>query len=307
MVKYIISHKNPDTDTICSSIVYSNYLNSENIEAVPIKLGNLNNETKFILEKFGFEIPITKLSLDENSEVILVDHNEETQSIDDLEKLKIVGIIDHHKFKLKTSEPLMIRAEVLGSTCSILSKIFFENGYDLSKNEASILIAAILSDTLFFRSPTTTNDDKLIVDRLNKVAKIPDLENFSLEMFEAKSDLGDISTEDLIKLDYKVFDFNGKKFGISVMETTNPNYGLSRKDEIIAKLKEIKKRENLDGILFSIVDILNEVNSTLFSDDFEKEVLFKVFKVKGEDNFVDLGNRVSRKKQLVPFLEKYFE
>lgn len=307
MVKYIVSHKNPDTDTICASIVYCNFLKQKGFDSKPVRIGDLNNETKFVLEKFKVKSPEMYKILPKESEIILVDHNEIEQSIDNFSELNVVGIIDHHKFKLETSQPLFIRAEPLGSTCSIIAKMIFESGIEPSKEEASLLLSAIISDTLYFRSPTTTKEDRDLVEKLNKIAQIKDLESYSLDMFNAKSDLGDIPVENLIKLDYKIFDFNGKKFGIGFMETTNPNYGLSKKDKIVEKMKEIKIKENLSGILFSIVDILNELNLTLFTDNFEKEILLKVFNAKIEDDIANLGSRVSRKKQVVPLLEEYFK
>lgn len=305
MVKYLISHKNPDTDAICSSIVYSELLSEKGIENKAIKLGNINNETAFILSKFNFKEPQTTTSLEDGSEVILMDHNEAKQSINNIENLIISQIIDHHKFAIQTGNPLFIRAEPIGSTCSIVAKLFEENKIELTKELASLLVSGIISDTLYFRSPTTTNEDKEIVQRLNKIAQIDDLEAYSLEMFNAKSDLGDIDVEELIKLDYKVFEFAGKNYGIGVMETTSPQYGLDRKDEIIPKLKEIKSKDNLEGIFFSIIDILNEKNTTMFADESDKELLVKIFDAKVEDNLADLGNIVSRKKQVVPQFEKH--
>lgn len=306
VIKYVVSHKSPDTDTICSSIMYSKFLKLKGIESKAIKLGNLNNETKFVLEKFEFEVPETKLELEEGSQIILVDHNEESQSIDNRDKYKIVEVIDHHKFDFSTKEPLKIRAEPIGSTCSIVSKMFFENNLELTQNEASILISAIISDTLYFRSPTTTKEDIELVSKLNEIAKIQDLKEYSLKLFERKSDLGDISIEKIIKMDYKTFNISGRKFGIGVMETTSPDFGISRKKEIISKLNEIKEDDNLDFVFLSIVDILNEENLTLFGDDETGNLLKDVFNAELNANIANLKRVLSRKKQIVPKLEEYF-
>ena len=306
VTKYIIGHKSPDTDTTCSSIVYSNYLNRKNIENKVCKLGELNNETKFILKKFNIKIPETKTELEEGSQIILMDHNEAKQSIDNRDKYKIIQIIDHHKFDFSTKEPLNIRAEAIGSTCSIIAKIFFEENIELTKEEASLLLSSIISDTLYFRSPTTTKEDIELAKKLNEIAKIEDLEKYSLEMFAAKSDLGDMDVEKLIRLDYKEFEFNGKKFGIGVMETTSPQYGIKRKNEIVEKLKEIKKNDKLDGIFLSIIDIINENNQTIFPDEEVGEILKKVYNAKIENNIADLRRTISRKKQIVPKLEEFY-
>jgi len=307
MVKYVIGHKNPDTDSVISAILYSDFLNNKNIEAKAFMLGEANNETRFILEKFGFDMPVVVSTLENESEVVLVDHNEKKQTIDNIDELIIDTIIDHHKFGIITSGPVDIRAEKLGSTASVLAKIFEEQNYTLSKEQAGILISAVISDTLFFRSPTTTDFDKELVNKLNAIAQIEDLEEYSLEMFNAKSDLGDISTEDMIKLDYKEFELGGEKYGIGVFETTNTDFAMDRKLEIIETLQEIKEKDELKGILFSVIDILNEKNTTIISDEYEAEVLRAVFSGKEiESNIFELGSIISRKKQIVPALEKYF-
>jgi manganese-dependent inorganic pyrophosphatase len=306
MVKYIFGHTKPDTDSILSAILYANFLNKKNIEAKAIKLGEINNETKFILEKFNIEIPETIKELEENSEIILVDHNENIHSIKNIEKLNINTIIDHHRFDIRIDMPINIRSEALGSTCSILFKIFKEQNYKISKKEAGLLISGIISDTLYFRSPTSTDEDKQIIEELNQIAKIEDLEKYSLEMFNAKSDLGEMEIEKIIKMDYKEFEFGGEKYGIGVIETTNPDYIFSRKDEFVEALIDIKKKENLKGILVSVIDILNEHNKTIVPDSHEAEILRAVFDGKEiEHNVYSLGPILSRKKQIIPHLEKH--
>ncbi|MEN7982511.1 MAG: manganese-dependent inorganic pyrophosphatase [Nanoarchaeota archaeon] len=307
MVKYIFGHTKPDTDSIISTILYSNFLNKKNIESKAIKLGEINNETKFILEKFGVEVPETFEELAKNSKVILVDHNENIHSIKNIEELNIDSIIDHHRFDFKVDKPLNIRAEKLGATCSILFKIFKEQDYKISKKDAELLISGIISDTLYFRSPTSTDEDKQIVEELNQIAKIKNLEKYSLEIFNAKSDLGEMEIEKIIKMDYKEFEFGGEKYGIGVIETTNPEYIFSRKEEVVEALIQIKKKENLKGILVSVIDILNEHNKTIVADSHEAEILRAVFDGKEiEHNVYSLGPILSRKKQIVPKLEKHF-
>ena len=308
VTKYIISHKSPDTDTICSSIIYSRYLKrKKNMNSVVCKLGELNNETKFVLEKFGFDVPKTCSELEMGSEIILMDHNEEKQSIDNRDKYKIIQIIDHHKMDFSTKEPLFIRAEPIGSTCSIVSKMFFEDKIELKQEEASLLISAIISDTLYFKSPTSTKEDVLLLEKLNKIAKIENMEKFALEMFAKKSDLGDISIEKLVKMDYKEFNLNGNKIGVGVMETTMPDYGLNRKNEISQNLTKIIKNDGLDYAFLSIIDILNEKNYTIVANEKTANILKEIFKGEIEkENIVNLGRILSRKKQIIPKLEEYF-
>lgn len=305
-MRHIVSHKSPDTDSVAGSIVYGNLLNKQGIKAEPVRVGELNKETEYLLNKLKVEAPVLKESLEAGSEVVLIDHNEAGQSINGIEELKVVGVIDHHKFNFTTSNPLFVRAEPLGSSCSIIAKLYAEANVKLEKTEAKLLLAGIISDTLFFRSPTTTEEDRKIVENLNKIAQIESLEDFSLELFDAKSDLGDLSVKEMVKLDYKQFEFNGKNFGIGVMETTNPNFGLDRKDEVIKTLKEIKEKDNLSGIFFSIIDILNEENLSMYADKHDEKLLVELFAATIENGVANLGSLVSRKKQLVPKLQNHF-
>ncbi len=315
-MKYIIGHTNPDTDTICSALVYQNYLEQKGEEVKAYALGHLNNETKFVFKKFNIEEPEHIHEIPKNSEIILLDHNEETQSIQNINDLDIVEIIDHHKIKLETDKPIKILIEPLGSSCSIIAKKYLRNHLEaglpsetpiLSRENASLLIAGIISDTLYFRSPTTTQEDKDITEKLNEIAQIENLETFSLEMFNAKSDLGAINIEELIKLDYKIFDFTeNQKFGIGVMETTNKDFGLNRKEEIKEKLKEIKEKDNLQGVYFSIIDILNEENFTLCADEKDTQLFTELFETENRNGVLYVDNLISRKKQIAPVFQKHF-
>ncbi len=305
-MKYVIGHKNPDTDAICSSVVYQSFLEKTGVESKVYALGTLNRETQFVFNKLGIEPPQVQLELPAGSEVILLDHNEAGQSIDNLAELDLVGIVDHHKIDVKTSKPIEIDVQPIGSSCSIVAKKFFANGVELSKDEAIMLISGILSDTLYFRSPTSTEEDKEILEKLNKVAEIDDVEAYSLEMFNAKSDLGDMDVESLITLDYKEFTFRGDKYTIGVMETTNPSYGIGRLDEIKEGLKNIQERDGLKGIVFTIVDILNEESYTATSDEDTAQMFKEVFNAEERDGTLYVDNLVSRKKQIVPALEDRF-
>lgn len=310
IMKSIIGHRNPDTDTICSAIAYQEFLKNKGIKAEALSLGNLNKETKFVLDKFKIEYPRVVDKLPKNSEIILVDHNEEDQSIENFNDLNVIEVIDHHKANIQTDKPIRIHIEPLGSSCSVIAKKFLAKNFEISEKIAQILIAGIISDTLFFKSPTTTETDKELVKKLNKIAKIDSLvgglEKFSLEMFNAKSDVRDISTEDLVKLDYKNFNFSGHKFGIGVMETTNKDFGLERKSEIEEILKKIKAEEGLAGVVFSVIDILKGENYTFCSGEKERKILEEIFEFKEREGILFRQGLVSRKKEIVPLMEKYF-
>ncbi|MBT4071986.1 MAG: manganese-dependent inorganic pyrophosphatase [Candidatus Magasanikbacteria bacterium] len=304
-MKHIFGHKNPDTDSICSAIAYADFLNKQNIDAKAFALGSLNKETQFVLEYFGIEAPEQIDKLPAGTEVILVDHNEEKQSIDKIKDLDIVEIIDHHNLKIETNKPISVLFKPVGSTCTIIAEEkYFKNNVELTKPIAGILLSALISDTLFFHSPTTTDIDKVVAEKLSKIAEVENLEEFSLKLFNAKSDLGDISVEKLIKLDYKTYDFKDGTYSIGVMETTNAKFGLDKKEDILIKLKELKESEDLSGIFFTIIDILNEESYTFTSGDTEDALFTKLFSAVEKNNALYVDKLISRKKQIVPVFEK---
>lgn len=304
----VVGHKNPDTDTIVSSLIFADYLNFIWQQAKAIKLWNINNETKFVLNYSWISEPETVLILPEKTQIALVDHNEKSQAIDNLENYEIVAIVDHHKIGNFSSEsPLFIRIEKLCSTASILYKMMKSISMIPTQTQARLIISAILSDSLHFRSSTTQQEDKNIIEELNFIAKIPSIEKYALDMFNAKSDLWDITIDELIKMDYKEFEFNSIKAWIGTIETTNPTYSLGRKLEILDWMLKIKKENNLDFIILSVVDILNEKNITIVPTQDEANIIKIVFNSKTNDNLADLWKRLSRKKEIVPQLTEYFK
>ncbi len=302
---YVLWHQNPDTDSILSAIVWTKYLQDTWKEAQTIKLWKINNETKFVLNKFDIKEPETKTELEEWSEIFLIDHNDAKQSIPNRENYKIVGLIDHHNFgNFSTTTPLFVKTMPVGCTSTVMYTIFKNRNYNIPKKSAIMMISAILSDTLLFKSPIATELDKQAVEYLKNIAEIDNIENYAMEMFDAKSDLWNIDAKEIIKMDFKKYDLWNKTLAIWVLETTNPNFALNKKNEIIQAIQEIKKEENIDVLMFSIIDILNENNITLASEE-DQKIIEKVFDTHFENNIANLGNRVSRKKQLLPQLKEY--
>lgn len=302
----VFGHTNPDTDAITSALVYASYLNKTGIAAQAYRLGELNNETAFVLKSAGVAAPEYAASLPAGTVVALTDHNESGQSIANLAELKVAYVVDHHKVSLSSSEPVYLRFEPVGCTATILTKLYRENNVALDVWEARLLLSAILSDTLHFRSPTTTSADQEIAAYLSQIAGISDVKAYALEMFAAKSDLGDTAADKLLKMDYKVFKFGGQPYGLGVMETTNPGYAFGRKAELLSAMQDEKDEQNLAGIFLSIVDILEETNKTLVLSQQEADLIGQVFGANTEDDIADLGNRISRKKQIVPAFEAHF-
>jgi len=303
----VVGHKVPDTDCVLSAIIACDYLEKKWYnKATPYIQGELNKETEYLLKELNISKPEIKTSFPEKTNICLVDHNEEFQTLDNLSELNVEWVIDHHKMKFETATPLNMRVEPICSTGSILYKMYKESWFEISKEIWTMMLACILSDSLLFRSATTTKEDTILAEELKEITWITNFEDFAMPMFNAKSDLWDMEVEKLIKYDYKEFDFNWTKAGIWTLETTNPWYGLGRKEEILVGLEKIKSKDNLDFIMLSIVDIIWEKNTTICLDWKESEIISEVFKTEVNENLADLKNRLSRKKQVVPELTKYF-
>lgn len=302
----VIGHKNPDTDCTLSAIIMADFLTKKWCTATAYIQWELNKETQYLLETYNISKPEIKTELDTGNEVCLVDHNEPSQAPDNLTDLNITWLIDHHKIQFESAKPLKIRIEPLCSTASILYKMYIAEWYEISSEIATMMLACIMSDSLLWKSPTTTQEDKAIASELQKIANISDLESFAMPMFEAKSDLWDMPVKDLIQYDYKNFEFGEKKIWVGTLETTNPWYGLGRKDEILIWMQDLKQEQNLDFIMLSIVDILWEINTSITLDGNDSEIISKVFQSPVENNLSNLWARLSRKKQIIPDLTEYF-
>ena len=308
---YVFGHQNPDTDAISAALVYANLLRRQGVEAQAFRLGDLNFETPFVLREVGIDAPPMLPALPAGAEVALVDHNESTQSVENLAELNVKYVVDHHKLgDLMTASPAYLRFEPVGCTGTLLLKLHREAGLSVEPRDAKLMLSAILSDTLHFRSPTTTEDDRAAVEFLAPIAGVEDAEQYALAMFAAKSDLGNTPADTLLKMDYKVFPFGDpahpQQWGVGVIETTNPGYVLGRQGELMAAMDHAKAEDGLAGILLSVVDILNETNQTFVLSATEEKVIREAFGVQTQQQRADLGDRISRKKQIIPALEKYF-
>ena len=301
----VIWHKNPDSDATLWAIIMANFLSKKWYQATAYIQWELNKETEYLLSTYNIQKPEIKSVLNPDIEVCLIDHNEASQSIDNLSQCLVTWLIDHHKIDFTSSSPLYIRVEPLCSTASILYKMYTESGFEISKEIATMMLACIMSDSLLWKSPTTTDEDKTIAKDLQKISRISDLEAFAMPMFEAKSNLWDMPIKEVIQYDYKIFELSGKRCGIGSLETTNPGYAFGRKSEIIMWLQELKVEQKLDFIMLSVVDILAENNTTLVTDE-DSKTLENIFWVQVENNEANLWNRISRKKQLAPLATEYF-
>jgi manganese-dependent inorganic pyrophosphatase len=298
----IVGHKNPDTDSVVSAIALLEFFAvSWKKEANAYRAGVLNNETTFILNEFGVAAPEIISEIDDSDSVVLVDHNEEGQTFDGLNYNNVDYIFDHHKLALATEKPIFCRMEPIGSTSSLVAKMFFEKNLVPSEKIAKLLLAGILSDTLNLMSPTTTNEDKELVEKLNIIAKI-EIDEFVARMFKAKSSLNGLSLQDIITLDYKGFEMGKYDVGVGTWETTFPESVNEKKTEIMQALIQKKIDTKMDYMFFMVVDILKQNCELYVIGEEEKQLAEKVFGIKAENNVIFLPGVVSRKKQIAPQL-----
>ena len=299
----VFGHKSPDTDTICSAIVMSDLQKrlGKNVKAV--RLGELNKETEFALNYLNVEKPELVEELAEGQQVILVDHNEFAQSAKNIEKAKIKMVVDHHRIcDFQTAEPLYYRAEPVGCTSTVLFKMYKENGLEVDKTIAGLMLSAIISDTLLLKSPTKTEEDEKAVKELAEIAEL-DYETYGLEMLKAGTDLSDFSAEELIGLDCKECALNDKKAKVAQVNTADIAEMMTRKAEIEAAMNKDIEENNLDLFVFAITDIINS-NSQAIVLGKCTEIFEKGFGKTLEDNTAFLPVVVSRKKQILPVLQE---
>lgn len=302
----IFGHKNPDTDTICSAITYSDLKNKLGFQTEPIRLGTISGETQFVLDYFKVEAPrlVEKVAA-ETKEVILVDHNEFQQSADDITEVQIKEVIDHHRVaNFETKDPLYFRVEPVGCTTTILNKMYKENGVTIEKEIAGLMLSAIISDTLLLKSPTCTQQD---VDAAHELATIAgvDLNEYGLEMLKAGADLSDKTVEQLISIDSKVFPMGNAKVEVAQVNAVDTNDILSRQKEIESALEKVVEEKELDLFLLVVTDILTNDSVALAIGKASNKVE-QAFNVTLDNNTALLKGVVSRKKQIVPPLTEAF-
>lgn len=305
MPVYVVGHKSPDTDSICAAIAYAELKKKLGVDAVPARLGELNSETDFVLKKFG--IPVPELMTDATGKkLIIVDHSETTQAPDNFDKAEVVEIVDHHKIgDITTPNPIFFLAMPVGCTCTIIKKLYDYFGIEIPKEIAGIMLSAILSDTVMFKSVTTTDEDKERAKELAKIAGIEDIEAYAMEMFKAKSDIAGKTPRDLIFRDFKDYVMSGKKVGVGQIEIVDLSLLADIKDSIYEEMKKVKEEAQRHSVFLMLTDIMKEATELLVVTD-EPAVVEKAFGIPLKEKSVWLEKVMSRKKQVVPPLEKAF-
>ncbi len=298
----VFGHKSPDTDSICSTLAMANLqtkLRGE--EVIPCRLGELNEETKYALKYFEVEAPKFIEKVEEGQNVILVDHNEFSQSVDGIENAKIIAVVDHHRINnFQTSEPLLYYAQPVGCTATILLELFKVNNIEIEPKIAGLMLSAIISDTLLLKSPTTTDKDKKAVEELAKIANV-DISKYGLDMLKAGTDLDKYTEDELIRLDAKCIEKEEIKYVIAQVNTVSIPDVLKRKAKIEEEMNKEILAKGLSLFVFVITDIVNSNSEAIVLGD-RTELISKSYEI--DDDIAVMPGVVSRKKQILPLIEK---
>lgn len=300
----VFGHLNPDTDSTCSAIAYSWFLSEQGQEATPRVLGSLNKETQFVLNYFETPEPELLTEIPEGAKVVLVDTNNPEELPASIAGATITEIVDHHKLVggLTSKDPLTITMRPVACTATIIYERMQAVAMQPEKRIAGLMLSAILSDTLNFTSPTTTEADKAAADELAALAEV-DMHELAESQSAAKSDLSGLSERDILTQDSKIFPFGDVKVRVSVLETTKPEIALGMLPSLLPAAQAMRDEEALQGIFFFIVDITKSHATLVISGDWEKLVAEKAFSATTENGLIELPGVVSRKKQMVPALE----
>jgi len=305
---FIVGHKSPDLDAIASTIEYAEFLKKyvryEGAELIPARAGEANKETVFVFNKLGLEIPasLDDYEINETDAFILMDHNEEAQRHEKVVNEQVIEIVDHHKINVNFTSPVRIDVKPLGSTSTIVYRLFASYGLKPSEGALGLILTSLLSDTQGLKSSTTTGVDAGIAE---KVAGIlgEDLEKLTFEIFKAKSDIAGLSAEEICTKDYKIFEFGGKKVFINQVETVEPEKILTLKENLVDAMGELKSKLGVSHTYLVVTDILKINSHIIFTNDEEQAVVEKAFTTEGTENEANIGPKMSRKKDIAPAIE----
>ncbi|MBO0432226.1 manganese-dependent inorganic pyrophosphatase [Enterococcus sp. DIV0660C] len=302
----VFGHQNPDTDAIGAAIAFSHLQNELGKQTEAVALGIPNEETQFALDSFGLTAPrVVGSAKAEDAAVMLVDHNEFQQSISDIAEVTILSVVDHHRIaNFETANPLYYRAEPVGCTSTIVLKMYKENQVSIPKEIAGIMLSAIISDTLLFKSPTSTPEDEKAAQELAEIAEV-DLNVYGLEMLKAGTKLSDKSAATLLDLDAKSFPMGDKNVRIAQVNTVDLNEVMDRQAELETAMAKEMTANGYDLFVLVVTNILDSDSELLVAGD-DKEKVEAAFQTKLTNNRAFLKGVVSRKKQVVPQLTEVF-
>ncbi|KGB83154.1 inorganic pyrophosphatase [Rhodovulum sp. NI22] len=301
----VLGHKAPDTDSTGSPLIWAWYLTE--VQGTPAEaklLGEPNTEAAFMLERWGFEKPEIIADVSADDDVVIVDTNNIAELPASINEANVIQVIDHHMLQggLKTKTPIDITIRPLACTATIMHDLMGADAAQMPENIKCAMLSCILSDTLEFRSPTTTPHDKAVAEKLADELGIS-IPDYAAELFAAKSDVSAFSDAELLRMDSKEYEVDGTKFRVSVLETTSPATVLDRKASLIESMATVAAEDGVDQVLLFVVDILNEQSTLLVPNDLVKNVAEKSFGVSVSGDTVILPGVVSRKKQIIPSLK----
>ncbi|MCX7167261.1 MAG: manganese-dependent inorganic pyrophosphatase [Rhodocyclales bacterium] len=302
----VVGHKNPDTDAIVSAIAVAHLKTQMGTVAVPIAQGQPNPETRFVLDTFQLAAPPVQTSV-AGRQVFLVDHSDYPQAPDDLKKAEVVGLVDHHKLGgIATDKPIEVWVFPVGCSGTIITRMYDAAGVPIPKSIAGGMASAILSDTQILKSPTTTAEDRTTVTRLAKLAGIEDINALGMKLFEAgNAELKSVSGKDLLQRDFKTFMMNGKKVGVGQLEVVNLAFLTPRKDDLLKAMSDLKA-EGYHSVFLMLTDIMKEGSDFLFVAD-DAGIVEAALGVKPQGSSIWIPGLMSRKKQVIPGLEKAYK
>ncbi|KYJ86642.1 manganese-dependent inorganic pyrophosphatase [Sulfurovum riftiae] len=305
MATYIFGHTTPDSDSIIGAISLSYLKNQLGEDCVPTRQGEINPETKWILEKFGYEVPELKTSY-AGEKVYLIDFMERSQSPKDIDEATILGIVDHHKLgDLTTNAPLEMWVRPVGCSNTIVKQMFDYYDVEIPKDLAGMMMCAILSDTVIFKSPTCTKEDTKACKELAQIAGIEDYKAIGMEMFIVKSNVLGATPRELVTRDFKDFNMGGNIIGVGQLEVVDLSVFDTMKADLLEDMKKMKEEGGRHSVLLLLTDIMQEGSQLLVVSD-EPEKIENAFDITLENGQVWLKGVMSRKKQIIPFLEEQF-
>ena len=304
MVLQVFGHKSPDTDSTGSPIIWAWYLSE--IQGIPAQanlLGEPNNEALFMLQHWQLEKPEIISEVAPGAPVVIVDTNNPAELPDVINQADIRAVIDHHKLVggLETKAPIDITIRPLACTATIMHDLMGADAAKMPRAVKGAMLSCILSDTLAFRSPTTTDHDRALAEALAEELSV-NLSEYSAQMFAAKSDVSAFSDVELLRMDSKSFPVGDQTLRVSVLETTAPHVVLARKAALMAAMGPVALEDNVDQVLLFVVDILAEEATLLVPNEAVKSIAEKSFDVCVDGDSVVLPGVMSRKKQIVPQL-----
>lgn len=305
MTTLVLGHKSPDTDSTGSPIIWAWYLNGiKGVAAKPVLLGEPNTEALFVLKRWDLDKPEIVSDVAADTPVVIVDTNNPAELPAGINNCDITAIIDHHKLVggLETKGPIDITIRPLACTATIMIDLMGDDAAKMPDAIKGAALSCILSDTLEFRSPTTTDHDRAVTEKLAAELGV-DIASYAAEMFEAKSDISEFSDAELLRMDSKEFEVDGKKFRVSVLETTAPKLVLDRKDSLMTSMADVASEDGVDQVLLFVVDILNEEATLMVPNALVKTVAEKSFGATVTADTVVLPGIMSRKKQIIPNLK----